>query len=254
MFTNATNKLWSLLMNGLADVDGFKLCIQVCVWLGFPALILCVYCEVEMWPMLQSVVKLRQNTCIFHSNWYMWQHQHPDIKLQVICKNQQKSNLCRFQNIYNPHFPFEIYACFTIWAVSMTWYHTTHKGNPNSTHWRLAREISTDQCKFGKRQFSPNDFHEIQWFSVNHERSKYSIITTGTTFLDTVTHPAGTSKDSDKCDSIKRFWNSQNTKIVWWSMGIFTFSIMQPIWEKIWGNIYMEKFVEVWRSDLCWDI
>ena len=25
-------------MNGLADVDGFKICIQVCVWLGFPPL------------------------------------------------------------------------------------------------------------------------------------------------------------------------------------------------------------------------
>ena len=26
-------------MNGLADVDGFKICIQVCMWLGFPPLI-----------------------------------------------------------------------------------------------------------------------------------------------------------------------------------------------------------------------
>ena len=25
-------------MNSLADVDGFKICIQVCVWLGFPPL------------------------------------------------------------------------------------------------------------------------------------------------------------------------------------------------------------------------
>ena len=25
-------------MNGLADIDGFKICIQVCVWLGFPPL------------------------------------------------------------------------------------------------------------------------------------------------------------------------------------------------------------------------
>ena len=25
-------------MNGLADVDGFKICIQVYVWLGFPPL------------------------------------------------------------------------------------------------------------------------------------------------------------------------------------------------------------------------
>ena len=36
MFTNATNKFWSLVMNGLADVDGFKICIQVCVWPRFP--------------------------------------------------------------------------------------------------------------------------------------------------------------------------------------------------------------------------
>ena len=26
-------------MTGLADVEGFKNCIQVCVWLGFPFLI-----------------------------------------------------------------------------------------------------------------------------------------------------------------------------------------------------------------------
>ena len=38
MFTNATITFWSLVMNGLADVDGFKICIQVCVLLGFPPL------------------------------------------------------------------------------------------------------------------------------------------------------------------------------------------------------------------------
>ena len=38
MFTNATNKFRSLVMNSLADVGGFKICIQTCVWLGFPAL------------------------------------------------------------------------------------------------------------------------------------------------------------------------------------------------------------------------
>ena len=40
MFTNATNKFWSLVMTGLADVDGFKICMQVCVcvWLGFQPL------------------------------------------------------------------------------------------------------------------------------------------------------------------------------------------------------------------------
>ena len=26
-------------MNGLADIDRFKICIQVCMWLGFPPLI-----------------------------------------------------------------------------------------------------------------------------------------------------------------------------------------------------------------------
>ena len=35
MFTNATNNFWSYVMNGLADVYGFKICIQVCVWLDF---------------------------------------------------------------------------------------------------------------------------------------------------------------------------------------------------------------------------
>ena len=31
-FTNATNTFWNLIMTGLADVDGFKICVQVCVW------------------------------------------------------------------------------------------------------------------------------------------------------------------------------------------------------------------------------
>ena len=30
-FTNSTNKFWSLVMTCLADVDGFKIIIQVCV-------------------------------------------------------------------------------------------------------------------------------------------------------------------------------------------------------------------------------
>ena len=42
MFTNATNKFWNLVMEGLADADKFKICIQVCVWLGFPPLWLCL--------------------------------------------------------------------------------------------------------------------------------------------------------------------------------------------------------------------
>ena len=40
MFTNATNKFWNLVMTGLADADGFKIYSQVCVWLGFPPLIM----------------------------------------------------------------------------------------------------------------------------------------------------------------------------------------------------------------------
>ena len=43
MFTNATNKFLSLVMNGLADGDGFKICIQVCVWLGFPPLLIHIW-------------------------------------------------------------------------------------------------------------------------------------------------------------------------------------------------------------------
>ena len=39
MFTNATNKFWSLVMNGLVDVDWLRICIQVCMWLGFQPLI-----------------------------------------------------------------------------------------------------------------------------------------------------------------------------------------------------------------------
>ena len=32
------NKFWSLVMNDLADGNGFKIRIQVCMWLGFPPL------------------------------------------------------------------------------------------------------------------------------------------------------------------------------------------------------------------------
>ena len=38
LFTNATNKFWSLVMTGLADVKGFKLFTQVSVWLRIPPL------------------------------------------------------------------------------------------------------------------------------------------------------------------------------------------------------------------------
>ena len=34
MFTKETNKFWSLVKTGLADVDGFGICIQVYVWPG----------------------------------------------------------------------------------------------------------------------------------------------------------------------------------------------------------------------------
>ena len=44
MFTNMTNKFWSLVTTGLADVDGFQICIQVCVWLDF-------------WPMKTCTLK-----------------------------------------------------------------------------------------------------------------------------------------------------------------------------------------------------
>ena len=35
LFTNATNKFWSLVVNGSVDVGEFKIFIQVIVWLGF---------------------------------------------------------------------------------------------------------------------------------------------------------------------------------------------------------------------------
>ena len=40
VFANATNKLWTLVMTDLADVEGFKIGIQICVWLAFPTLLL----------------------------------------------------------------------------------------------------------------------------------------------------------------------------------------------------------------------
>ena len=38
MFTNVSNKFWSLVMTSLADVDGFKIYMQVCVcgWASKP--------------------------------------------------------------------------------------------------------------------------------------------------------------------------------------------------------------------------
>ena len=47
MFINARIKVESLVMNGLADVDGFKICIQVCLWLGFPHLVN-IACDYEI--------------------------------------------------------------------------------------------------------------------------------------------------------------------------------------------------------------
>ena len=40
MFTYATNKFWSYVESGLADTDGFKICLQVCAWLGLRPLII----------------------------------------------------------------------------------------------------------------------------------------------------------------------------------------------------------------------
>ena len=34
-------------MNGLVDVNGYKICIQVCMWLSFPALH--VYMKYDIW-------------------------------------------------------------------------------------------------------------------------------------------------------------------------------------------------------------
>ena len=49
---NATNKLRSLVMIGLSDVDGFKICIQVCAWLGFL-------------PLMRLINRFFQNEAIF---------------------------------------------------------------------------------------------------------------------------------------------------------------------------------------------
>ena len=40
IFTNVTKKSSSLIITGLADVDGFLLFIQVCLWPRFPPLVL----------------------------------------------------------------------------------------------------------------------------------------------------------------------------------------------------------------------
>ena len=60
-------------------------------------------------------------------------------------------------------------------------------------------------------------------------------------------HPAGTSKDSDICDfsKVSDFENSMvvNGKIYILNHPSF---FSKDIWE-----IYIEKFNEIWRSDLC---
>ena len=62
-------------MNGLADVDGFKICIHVCVWLGFPPLIVGqpnvrsivdYYIKLNSATVVQIVVKL-------------WNYLHPFV-------------------------------------------------------------------------------------------------------------------------------------------------------------------------------
>ena len=50
-------------------------------------------------------------------------------------------------------------------------------------------------------------------------------------------HPAGTSKDSDKCDSIKRFWFS----VLMVVYEKFSFSNIQRIWVKICGKYIYRK-------------
>ena len=72
MFTNATNKFWSLVLMGLTDVDGFKICIQVCLWLGFPPL-----CYKSLWLKL-TMLTLRIVNRTF-------QHQL-SLKLWVRCR------------------------------------------------------------------------------------------------------------------------------------------------------------------------
>ena len=56
------NKFSCLVMTGLADVDGFIICIQVCVWLGFPPLILVIHTlkilslEIILWVTRQNEI------------------------------------------------------------------------------------------------------------------------------------------------------------------------------------------------------
>ena len=69
-------------------------------------------------------------------------------------------------------------------------------------------------------------------------------------------HPAGTSKESDKCDLSK---NSEIAPLTLRSMDKSFFTTYFVSHRKTYlskrfvENIYTEKCNKIWRSDLCWD-
>ena len=50
-------------MTGLADVDGFKICIQVCMWLAFRPLVLKVQ-SADMKFSLVNILVFCSETCV----------------------------------------------------------------------------------------------------------------------------------------------------------------------------------------------
>ena len=72
----------------------------------------------------------------------------------------------------------------------------------------------------------------LQTFSNKSQEEKFRLCRGGD-----LQHPAGTSKESDKCDSIKRFWFS----VLMVVYEKFSFSNIQPIWVKICGKYIYRK-------------
>ena len=53
-------------MTGLADIDGFKIFIQVCVWLGFPPLITLGYILLPLHNQLVSCQqRIKKNSTVY---------------------------------------------------------------------------------------------------------------------------------------------------------------------------------------------
>ena len=70
-------------------------------------------------------------------------------------------------------------------------------------------------------------------------------------------HPAGSSNDSDKFDSIKRFWHDflrGITMAVYEIIFFYIFQVNLRNQEIVYQHNITEKYYKIGISELCWDI